>query len=151
MPSPEFTLHDFLHNSLERDPRKLAVVDGDAEYTYEDLERESGSLGAALADAGVGKGARVGVLVEKSWEAIVAMLAASRIGAAYVNVNPLFKAPQIEYLAQDCDPEAGGASAKDGRDRLLQGREAPERRREVLRGRGRSARRRRPERGPRGL
>jgi acyl-coenzyme A synthetase/AMP-(fatty) acid ligase len=33
----------------------------------------------------------------------VAMLAASRIGAAYVNVNPLFKAPQVEYLAGDCD------------------------------------------------
>jgi len=43
------------------------------------------------------------VLVDKSWEAIVSMLAASRIGAAYVNVNPLFKAPQVEYLTQDCD------------------------------------------------
>src|SRR5918997_1217006 len=95
--------NDLLHNSLERDPQKLAVVDGAAEYTYEDLERESSSLGAALIDAGVGKGDRVGVLVEKSWEAIVSMLAASRIGAAYVNVNPLFKAPQIEYLAGDCD------------------------------------------------
>ena len=103
MPRPEFTLHDLLHNTLERDPQKLAVVDGDAQYTYEDLERESGALGAALIDAGVGKGDRVGVLVEKSWEAIVSMLAASRIGAAYVNVNPLFKAPQIEYLAGDCD------------------------------------------------
>jgi hypothetical protein len=29
MPHPEFTLHDLLHNSLERDPQKLAVVDGD--------------------------------------------------------------------------------------------------------------------------
>ena len=103
MPRPEFTLHDLLHNALERDPQRLAVVDGDAEYSYEVLERESSSLGAALVDAGVDKGDRVGVLVEKSWEAIVSMLAASRIGAAYVNVNPLFKAPQIEYLAQDCD------------------------------------------------
>jgi acyl-CoA ligase (AMP-forming) (exosortase A-associated) len=103
MPRPEFTLHDLLHNSLERDPNKPAVVDGDAEYSYEDLERESASLGAALVDAGVEKGDRVGVLVEKSWEAIVSMLAASRVGAAYVNINPLFKAPQVEYLAQDCD------------------------------------------------
>jgi acyl-CoA ligase (AMP-forming) (exosortase A-associated) len=100
---PEFTLHDLLHNSVARDPEKAAVVDGDAQYTYQDLERESSSLGAALANAGVGRGDRVGVLVEKSWEAIVAMVAASRIGAAYVNVNPLFKAPQVEYLADDCD------------------------------------------------
>src|SRR5215213_3385032 len=100
---PEFTLHDLLYNSVARDPSAAAVVDGDAEHTYEDLERESSALGAALADSGVGRGDRVGVLVEKSWEAIVAMVAASRIGAAYVNVNPLFKAPQVEYLAGDCD------------------------------------------------
>jgi acyl-CoA ligase (AMP-forming) (exosortase A-associated) len=100
---PEYTLHDLLHNSVARDPSRAAVVDGDASYTYEDLERESSALGAALVDSGVERGDRVGVLVEKSWEAIVAMLAASRIGAAYVNVNPLFKAPQVEYLAGDCD------------------------------------------------
>ena len=100
---PEFTLHDLLHNSVARDPQKTAVVDGDAQYTYQDLERESSALGAALANAGVERGDRVGVLVEKSWAAIVAMVAASRIGAAYVNVNPLFKAPQVEYLADDCD------------------------------------------------
>jgi acyl-CoA ligase (AMP-forming) (exosortase A-associated) len=100
---PEFTLHDLLYNSVERDPQKAAVVDGDTRYTYEDLERQSSALGAALADAGVKKGDRVGVFMEKSWEAVVAMLAASRIGAAYVNVNPLFKAPQVEYLAGDCD------------------------------------------------
>ena len=100
---PEYTLHDLLHNSVARDPSKAAVVDGDARYTYEDLERESSALGAALVDSGVERGDRVGVLVEKSWEAIVAMLAASRIGAVYVNVNPLFKAPQVEYLAGDCD------------------------------------------------
>jgi acyl-CoA ligase (AMP-forming) (exosortase A-associated) len=99
---PEYTLHDLLHNSVARDPGKTAVVDGDARYTYEDLERESSALGAALAESGVERGDRVGVLVEKSWEAIVAMVAASRIGAAYVNVNPLFKAPQVEYLADDC-------------------------------------------------
>ena len=102
-PRPEFTLHDLLYNSVARDPSAPAVVDGDAEYTYRDLERESSALGAALADSGVGRGDRVGVLVEKSWEAIVAMVAASRIGAAYVNVNPLFKAPQVEYLVGDCD------------------------------------------------
>jgi acyl-CoA ligase (AMP-forming) (exosortase A-associated) len=102
-PRPEFTLHDLLYNSVARDPQRAAVVDGDTKYTYEDLQRQSGSLGAALAEAGVRRGDRVGVYLEKSWEAIVAMLAASRIGAAYVNVNPLFKAPQVEYLAGDCD------------------------------------------------
>jgi acyl-CoA ligase (AMP-forming) (exosortase A-associated) len=100
---PEFTLHDLLHNSVERDPARVAIVDGSAEYTYEDLARQSASLCAALQDAGVRKGDRVGILLEKTWQAIVAMLAASRAGAAYVNINPLFKAPQVQYIADDCD------------------------------------------------
>ncbi|MDQ3943375.1 MAG: AMP-binding protein, partial [Actinomycetota bacterium] len=100
---PEFTLHDLLDNSVERDPGKLAIVDGDAGYTYEDLLRQSDSLSAALQEAGVKRGDRVGVYMEKSWEAVVAMLAASRVGAAYVNINPLFKPPQVAYIAQDCD------------------------------------------------
>ena len=48
---PEFTLHDLLLNAAERDPEKSAVVDGKAEYSYADLERQSASLGAALVDA----------------------------------------------------------------------------------------------------
>lgn len=106
MDHPEFTLHDLLHNSVERDPDAVAVVDGKAKYTYGDLDLASGSLCAALVEAGVEKGDRVGVFLEKSWEAIVAMLAASRAGAAYVNINPLFKPPQVAYLAQDCDIRA---------------------------------------------
>jgi acyl-CoA ligase (AMP-forming) (exosortase A-associated) len=100
---PEFTLHDLLHNSVERDPGKAAIVDGDSEYTYEDLSRQSAALCAALQDAGVEKGDRVGVYMEKSWEAIVAMLAVSRAGAAFVNVNPMLKPPQVRYITEDCD------------------------------------------------
>lgn len=112
---PEFTFHDLLYNSVERDPSKVAIVDGDAEHTYEDLHRQSGALGAALQDAGVKKGDRVGILMDKSWEAIVAMLAASRAGAAFVNINPLLRAQQVGYIAGDCDVRVMvGDSAKLG-------------------------------------
>jgi acyl-CoA ligase (AMP-forming) (exosortase A-associated) len=100
---PEFTFNDLLHNAVERDPGKVAIVDGKSEHTYEDLSRESDALAAALQDAGVAKGERVGILMDKYWEAIVAMLAATRIGAAFVNVNPMLKPPQVRYIAEDCD------------------------------------------------
>ena len=100
---PEFTFNDLLHNSVERDPSKVAIVDGKSEHTYEDLSRESDALAAALQNSGVAKGERVGILMDKYWEAIVAMLAATRIGAAFVNVNPMLKPPQVRYIAEDCD------------------------------------------------
>ena len=100
---PEFAFHDLLRNSVERYPEKVAIVEGRAEYTYEELDRKSSSLCAALIGEGVKKGDRVGVYMEKSWEAVVAMLAASKAGAAFVNVNPMLKPPQVRYIAEDCD------------------------------------------------
>ena len=100
---PEFTLHDLLRNAVEVDPGQVAVVEGKTEHTYEDLSRATDALCAALIEEGVEKGDRVGVYLEKCWESVVAMLAASKAGAAFVNINPLFKAPQVEYVAEDCD------------------------------------------------
>jgi acyl-CoA ligase (AMP-forming) (exosortase A-associated) len=100
---PEFTVHHLLRNSVERYPDKVAIVEGGAQYTYEELARQSGALSAALLDAGVQKGDRVGVYMEKSWEAVVAMLAASQTGATFVNINPLLKPPQVQYIVGDCN------------------------------------------------
>ena len=103
IPHPEFAFHHLLYNAARRNPDKLAIVDGKAEYTYEDLARSSSVLSAAFIDAGVKKGDRIGIFMEKSWEAIVAMLAASQTGAAFVNINPLLKPPQVKYITDDCD------------------------------------------------
>lgn len=99
----EFTFHDLLANSLERDPAKPAVEDGDDSHSYADLDRESDALAAAFLENGLRRGQRLGVYMEKSWEAIVAMLAASKAGAAFVNINPLLKSQQVSYIVGDCD------------------------------------------------
>lgn len=103
---PEFTFQDLLANSLERDADKTAIVDGDHALSYADLDRQSSALAAALLESGVRRGQRVGVYMEKSPEAIVAMLAASKAGAAFVNINPLLKGQQVAYIVGDCDVRA---------------------------------------------
>jgi acyl-CoA ligase (AMP-forming) (exosortase A-associated) len=100
---PEFVLHDLLLRSAERDPDRVALVDGEARHTYGDLARCSEALRAVLLGEGVRKGDRVGIYMEKSWEAVVAMLAASQAGAAFVNINPLLKPPQAQYIVRDCE------------------------------------------------
>lgn len=102
MARPGSTLDDLLDISLECDPAAVAVVDGASECTYADLARQSGALCTALIDAGVQRGDRVGIFMEKSWEAVVAMVAISRAGAAFVNVNPALKPAQVSYITGDC-------------------------------------------------
>ncbi len=100
---PEFAVHHLLRNSAERDPEQVAIIEGHSEHTYEELERRSDALGAALVEEGVRKGERVGIYMEKSWEATVATLAVSKAGAAFVNVNPILKPSQVSYIVRDCD------------------------------------------------
>jgi acyl-CoA ligase (AMP-forming) (exosortase A-associated) len=100
---PTFTLDDLLLRAAEEHAERTAIVDGKASYTYADLLAASDSLATALLDSGIARGDRVGIYMQKSWESIVAMLAISQSGAAFVNVNPALKAAQVAYIAGDCD------------------------------------------------
>ncbi len=69
--------------------------------TYGDLEWRSAVLAAALRARGVGRGARVGVHLERSPELIVALLAVLRTGAAYVPLDPSYPAARIAHALAD--------------------------------------------------
>jgi len=100
---PTFTLDDLLVGAAREHGDRVAIVDGSANYSYAELLAASDSLATAMLDSGVGRGDRVGIYMNKSWESIVAMLASSQAGAAFVNINPALKAGQVAYIANDCD------------------------------------------------
>ncbi len=99
---PEFTTHDLLANTVDRDPDRTAIIDRGTQYRYRDLAGCANALTTALLDRGVGKGDRVGIYLEKSFEAVAAILAISQAGAVYVNINPLLKPRQVHYILKDC-------------------------------------------------
>jgi acyl-CoA ligase (AMP-forming) (exosortase A-associated) len=105
-PRPEWTLLDLLLNTIERRPGAEAVVDGDRSFTYERLLEEGSRLARALVEHGVGRGDRVAIHLDKSWEAVVAMAAVVQAGGVFVNVNPLLKAPQVRHIMDDCGVSA---------------------------------------------
>src|SRR5438477_2922723 len=101
MDFPEFTLHDLLAKSIRRHADKVAIADGERRYSYAQLGSQAHALAAALVAAGVRPGDRVGVYLEKSWEAVVAVFAVSQAAAAFVNINPLLKAQQVQHIVND--------------------------------------------------
>lgn len=106
MQFPEFTLDHLLRNSTDRASSKIAVIDGDRTFSYEDLDAGAARLAGALAASGVRRGDRVGILMEKSWESIVAMFGVNRASAVFVNLSPLLKADQITHIMTDCQVSA---------------------------------------------
>lgn len=80
-------LHQRILERAETDPDAPAVIHRDTVLGYAELRRRVAATAAALRDAGVRPGDRVAVLMEKGSEQVVAVLAASVAGAAYVPIE----------------------------------------------------------------
>ena len=91
-----------LITSAEKWPEALALSAAGRQVSYRELDRMANQAAAALADAGVVRGDRVGVWLDKSAAAVAAMQGALRLGAAYVPVDPLSPALRAASILSDC-------------------------------------------------
>src|SRR5208337_1176641 len=69
---------------VARTPEAAAISAGERSWTYREVDEAANRLAHLLAARGVGPGQRVALLLSRSAEAIVAMLAVVKTGAAYV-------------------------------------------------------------------
>ncbi|MFD6407163.1 amino acid adenylation domain-containing protein, partial [Streptomyces diastaticus] len=82
-------------------PEAPAVRCGDLSFTYRELDARSDRVAAALRSRGVGAGARVGLLLRRSPDVVVAMLAVLKTGAAYVPLHPAHPVERMEQILGD--------------------------------------------------
>ncbi len=85
-------------------PNKVAVCEEDSTSTYRDLHRRSNQIARLLIDLGVGAGDRVAIAMPKGAGAIAAMLAAAKLGAPYVPIDPDSPAARITRILTSADP-----------------------------------------------
>ncbi|MBO3751358.1 amino acid adenylation domain-containing protein [Streptosporangiaceae bacterium NEAU-GS5] len=80
---------------------EVALVCGAETVSYAELETRVGRLAGGLRAAGVGRGDIVGVCLPRSPEAIVALLAVWRAGAAYLPLDPADPPERIASILTD--------------------------------------------------
>ena len=94
------------------------VTDTKATITYAQLQQQVAGLAGALAARGVVKGDRVIIYMPMVPEALVAMLAVTRIGAVHSVVFGGFAANELAVRIDDCTPKAiiaGSCGIEPGR------------------------------------
>ncbi len=91
---------------VARSPEAVALTFGDRSWTYRELDAAASRLAHLLVARGVGPGERVGLLAERSAQAIIAILAVLKTGAAYVPIDPGLPAARIEFMLTDAAPIA---------------------------------------------
>ncbi|MBL8667669.1 MAG: AMP-binding protein [Rhodospirillales bacterium] len=105
-------VHDFLRDSAQRLPDKVALVCGGRRLTFAELDAMSNRLAAALRQGGVRRGDRVGIFLNNSVDAVVGIFATLKAGAAFVVVNATTKADKLAYILGNCAAAALLADAR---------------------------------------
>ncbi len=89
-----------------RHPERIAVSSAGSDLTYTELLARTDHLAGVLQQAGVGRGDRVGLFVERSCDVVVGMLAVMGLGAAYVPIDPMYPDSRVDALVTGADVRA---------------------------------------------
>ncbi|WP_281893155.1 non-ribosomal peptide synthetase [Phytohabitans aurantiacus] len=94
-------LPDLFAARARRGPNAVAVTFGDRDMTYAELDAATNQLARRLIAAGAGPERTVAVVVPRSEDLVVAILAVAKSGAAYLPVDPRYPAERIAFLLAD--------------------------------------------------
>ncbi|MEO3849884.1 amino acid adenylation domain-containing protein [Streptomyces sp. B8F3] len=116
--------HELIERQAARTPEAAAVVCGDEAVDYRTLNARANQLARHLIDRGVGPEERVAVVLPRSVDLVVALLAVLKAGGSYVPIDPSYPAERISFMIEDsrstlilADPiDAGGYSTSDVAD-----------------------------------
>ncbi len=100
-PETLIPLHRLFEAQVDRAPEAVALSMGDERLTYAELDRRANRLAHHLQAAGARPGDRVALLLERSAEMVVALLAALKAGAAYVPLDPAYPAERLAFTLAD--------------------------------------------------
>ncbi|KAA1251173.1 amino acid adenylation domain-containing protein [Mycobacterium simiae] len=101
-------------------PDAVALVCAAQSWTYRELDEAANRLAHRLVGVGVGPGHAVALLFERSGQAIIALLAVLKTGAAYVPIDPAYPDTRIAFMLRDTAPAAAITTTAALRDRLAE-------------------------------
>ena len=95
------TIHTLFEQQVERTPDAIALVFEDEQLTYQELNERANQLAHHLIELGVQADTLVAVLMERSVEVVVSLLAVLKAGGAYVPIDPTYPSERIRYMLAD--------------------------------------------------
>lgn len=97
-------VHEYLSQSAQRFPDKVALVCGTSRFNYRSLASSASSFAGYLHSSGLAKGDRVAVYLENSCESVVAIFGILEAGGCIVIINPTTQAERLGYILENCNP-----------------------------------------------
>ncbi|WP_068618333.1 non-ribosomal peptide synthetase [Paenibacillus tuaregi] len=110
-PPQKLSLHRLFERQVVKTPQKIAVEMGKRAYIYSELNERANRFARVLARRGVASGAKVALMLRRSPDMIVAILAVLKAGAVYVPIDPQYPEERILFMLQDTEAKTIVAAA----------------------------------------
>ncbi|HEX7314774.1 MAG TPA: amino acid adenylation domain-containing protein [Pyrinomonadaceae bacterium] len=94
-------LHQLFEQQAARTPAAIALAYEDERLTYAELDSKASRLARLLSMKGVGPDVVVGLMMERSVEMVVALLAVLKAGGAYLALDPQYPAERLRFMLED--------------------------------------------------
>lgn len=95
---PDFRFHELFEQQVEMHPDEIAVVYGDEQWSYRELNGRANQIGQALLARGVGREDVVAVVTHRNLNWMASALAIFKVGGVYLPVEPQFPADRIAAM-----------------------------------------------------
>ncbi|MDQ4026149.1 MAG: condensation domain-containing protein, partial [Actinomycetota bacterium] len=99
-------VHERVAGHAQRRPEAAALISGDAELSYGELDARAGAVAARLSALGVGRGDVVAVGLARSFDQVAAALGVLKAGAAYLPLDPAYPDKRLAFMVADARPAA---------------------------------------------
>ncbi|MFN6563899.1 MAG: non-ribosomal peptide synthase/polyketide synthase [Nostoc sp. ChiSLP01] len=99
--SQDRCIHQLFEEQAERTPDAVAVVFGNQQLTYQQLNTQANQLAHYLRSLGVKADTLVGICVERSLEMIVGLLGILKAGGAYLPLDPEYPQERLSFMLED--------------------------------------------------
>jgi len=92
------TLSDLLRRSAARYAERVAIVEGERQRTYAQLDADASRIANALHERGLGPGDRIALLSRNSLEYAQVVFGVARAGAVLVPINFMLGASEVAFI-----------------------------------------------------
>lgn len=99
----EMTVAQLVEQQVEKNPNKIAVIFEKKELTYRELNDKANQLASYLRKINIKPNDKVGIMVPRSLELIVAILGTIKAGACYIPIDPSYPSKRVEYMLENSE------------------------------------------------
>jgi amino acid adenylation domain-containing protein len=99
----DLCLQQIVETQVLQQPEAVAVLHGKEQITYRELNERANQLAHYLREHGVGLDVRVGILLERSVNFVVAVLGIIKAGGTYVPLDGTYPKQRLQFMLEDAD------------------------------------------------